>query len=144
MRQCALMLCLLLHGADGFVGQGAGLFGMLSKPPRSATHALSTVMRDQAFAPNILKKLPLMSRGSKKMEASSTNIESSSQSLSQQIELDDIKKSEIEDCLQRYNAVYTILWKKEGDGPYRVAGHYTTEVRRRYAAPSLHATSCIV
>ena len=28
--------------------------------------------------------------------------------------------------------VYTILWEKEGDGPFRVQGEYTTEARRRF------------
>ena len=134
MRRCALAVCLILHSADGFVGQGAGLFGAKQMPPRS-THALSTapVMRDQGLAHNFYRRQPLISRGSTQMEASSTSIGSSTESLLQQLEVDNMKQGEVEACLDRYNAVYTILWTKEGDGPYRVAGHYTHDVRRRYA-----------
>jgi len=38
----------------------------------------------------------------------------------------------VESCLERYNAVYTMLWKRSSDtGSYRVIAHYSTDARKR-------------
>lgn len=116
---CALFASALLPGADGFAG-GWGAIGRPSArkrlPQRSAGPALAHV--------KMLDKEP-------KRESLSRSTETLSRSLS----VNDVqRKDEIERCLEQYNAVYTILWEKDGDGPFRVKGQYTTEARRRYGA----------
>jgi hypothetical protein len=51
-----------------------------------------------------------------------------------EISMSDDRKEEVEKCLERYNAVYTMVWKRCSDtGSYRVVGHYTTDARKRCA-----------
>lgn len=40
------------------------------------------------------------------------------------------KQKRIEDCLQRNDAIYSILWQKMGN-TYRAVGQYTSEARTR-------------
>jgi len=38
----------------------------------------------------------------------------------------------IDECFEQYNAVYSLLWqRKDGVGPFRVVGQYTTSSRKR-------------
>lgn len=119
---CALCASALLPGADGFAGGWGAIVRPSARvhPPqrsaRSAGPALAHV--------KMLDKEP-------KHESLSRSTETLSRSLSVN---DGQRKDEIERCLEQYNAVYTILWEKDGDGPFRVKGQYTTEARRRYAA----------
>jgi hypothetical protein len=40
----------------------------------------------------------------------------------------------------KYNAVYTLLWKKSEDGTFRVIDEYTLEKRRRF----LFLNNCVL
>ena len=42
------------------------------------------------------------------------------------------RQVEIEKTMGKYNAVYTLLWKKSEDGAFRVIDEYTLEKRRRF------------
>jgi len=121
---CALFASALLPGADGFAG-GWGTIGRPSarmRPSqRSAGPALAHV--------KMLHKEPKRFPG---LDFTGESLSKSTETLSRSLSVNDgQRKAEIERCLAQYNAVYTILWEKDGDGPFRVKGQYTIEARRR-------------
>ena len=129
----AILASALLGSADGFAG-GWGPGGLSSArlhPPRMPRPTLANV----AMLANKERKRRLPFDGLpftlfKGDQVATESLSSSAETLS--LSVSDQKKEVIEACLEQYNAVYTILWEKEGDGPFRVKGAYTTEARRRY------------
>eukprot|EP00802_Teleaulax_amphioxeia_P010651 Tamp_10679.p1 GENE.Tamp_10679~~Tamp_10679.p1 ORF type:complete len:326 (+),score=52.49 Tamp_10679:66-980(+) len=128
----AILASALLGSADGFAG-GWGPGGLSSArlhPPRTPRPTLANV----AMLANKERKRRLPFDGLpftlfKGDQVATESLSSSAETLS--LSVSDQKKEVIEACLEQYNAVYTILWEKEGDGPFRVKGAYTTEARRR-------------
>jgi hypothetical protein len=124
----ALCLCAMLHGAEGFVGgHGLAVAGLRATWPALA--------RQPRFAPIMAMRRPAPGKASR-LPKSDRNVDDArdmSETLSSEIELSDDRKRAVEACLGRYNAVYTMLWKRCPDtGSYKVIGHYSTDARKRY------------
>ena len=43
----------------------------------------------------------------------------------------EVREKQLEETMAQYNAVYTLLWKKDADGFFRVVNEYTTQARKR-------------
>jgi hypothetical protein len=43
----------------------------------------------------------------------------------------EVREKQLEETMAKYNAVYTLLWKKDADGFFRVVSEYTTQARKR-------------
>ena len=43
----------------------------------------------------------------------------------------EMREKQLEETMAKYNAVYTLLWKKDADGFFRVVNEYTTQARKR-------------
>ena len=121
MKVVALFICALLHGTDGFGGGGAGIAATWLRTPRA--HLKTASPRQRTAQPSVLR----CSLNSEHVPVCAVQ----AQQLSTKLVGDQRRQDEIEKCMEQYDAVYTILWKKEGDGPFRVAGEYTIESRRR-------------
>lgn len=113
--------------AEGFVGGGQGLVG-------AHLRSLRSTRTRQNIAPAMVGKRPAPGKASV-MPFSRKNTDvakNMSETLSSEITMNSERKAEVEACLERYNAVYTMLWKRCSEtGSYRVVGHYSTDARKR-------------
>ena len=57
----------------------------------------------------------------------------------------EMREKQLEETMAKYNAVYTLLWKKDADGFFRVVNEYTTQARKRsHSSTNILASSFCV
>lgn len=139
MFQCLLAVCLLVASADGFV---APLTNGGSALPANNL-AESTLLRTQRPpAPTLADHRTSVSAAAKRsllpsmpfpqQDAPPLEVNFRQRSMRPDNSVSDERQKVIDECFEQYDAVYSLLWQREGGvGPYRVAGQYTTSSRKR-------------